>query len=306
MDYRSGEMTVFVAVIDAGSFSAAGRRLGLTPSAVSKLVSRVEDRLGVSLLVRSTRTLQVSPEGTIYLDRARRILAEIEETERAVATGAGVVPRGRLRVSASVGFGETRLLPLVPRFLALYPQVELDISLTDAVIDLVDERTDIALRIGALRDSTLKARKLYENERIIVAAPSYLAVHGMPQHPCDLVDHNCMRFNFRRPLDEWPFRDPVTGEGFTIPITGNVYGNNGVILQRLAVDGLGVVRLGSFHVESDIAAGRLVPVLEAYSDREKEQVHAVYVGHDHLAARIRAFVDFMAQALGGRQAGIDV
>lgn len=301
MDYRSGEMGVFVAVVEAGSFSAAGRRLALTPSAISKLISRIEDRLGVSLLTRSTRALQLTPEGVIYLDRARRVLAEIEEAERAVATGAGVVPRGRLRVSASVGFGEMRLLPLVPRFLALYPQVELDISLTDAVIDLVDERTDIALRIGPLRDSTLKARKLYENERIIIASPAYLAARGMPRHPADLAGHNCMRFNFRRPLDEWPFRDPVSGEGFSVPIRGNVYGNNGVILRRLALEGLGVARLGSFHVESDIAMGRLVPILEAYKDPEKEQVHAVYVGHEHLAARVRAFVDFMARALGEEQ-----
>lgn len=211
MDNRAGEMSVFVAAAEAGGFSAAGRKLGLSPSAVSKLVTRVEDRLGLPLFVRSTRMLQLTAEGALYLERARRILAEIDEAERMVATGAGAAPRGRLRVSASVAFGEHCLLPLVPAFLTCHPQVELDLSLTDTVIDLVDERTDIAIRSGPLRDSSLKARKLLENRRVIVAAPAYAAARGLPALPRDLERHNCLRFNFRRSLDEWPFRDPASG-----------------------------------------------------------------------------------------------
>lgn len=298
MDNRAGEMGVFVAAAEAGGFSAAGRKLGLSPSAVSKLVTRVEDRLGLPLFVRSTRMLQLTAEGALYLERARRILAEIDEAERMVATGAGAAPRGRLRVSASVAFGEHCLLPLVPAFLARHPQVELDLSLTDTVIDLVDERTDIAIRSGPLRDSSLKARKLLENRRVIVAAPAYEAAHGLPALPRDLARHNCLRFNFRRSLDEWPFRDPASGEGFTLPVTGNAYGNNGVILRQLALQGLGLARLGAFHVADDIAAGRLVPVLEDFNAGESETIHAVYVGHDHLAARIRAFLDFLAGSIG--------
>ncbi|WP_029353822.1 LysR family transcriptional regulator [Bosea sp. 117] len=302
MDYRSGEMGVFIAVAEAGSFSSAGRKVGLTPSAVSKLVGRIEDRLGTPLFVRSTRNLQLTAEGTLYLERARRILADIDEAERLIATGAGAVPRGRLRISASVAFGECCLLPLVPKFLALHPQVELDISLTDAVIDLVDDRTDIALRTGPLRDSALKARKLLEVRRVIVASPDYLRRHGAPATPRDLADHNCLRFNFRRSLDEWPFRDPASGEPYGVSVTGNAYGNNGVILRQFALDGLGLARLGSFHVAADIAAGRLVPVLEGFNAGDIEMVHAVYVGHEHLAVRIRAFIDFLAAAIprGGR------
>lgn len=294
MDNRSGEMAVFVAAAENGSFSAAARRLDLTPSAVSKLVTRIEDRLGASLFVRSTRSLQLTAEGAVYLDRARRILSDIEDAERTLSTGAEIAPRGRLRVSASVAFGEICLLPLLPLFLKLHPLVELDVSLTDAVIDLMDERTDVAIRSGPLRDSGLKARKLLEGRRVIVASPAYLAAHGAPETPQDIARHNCLRFNFHRSLDEWPFRDPASGDIFTLPVSGNAHGNNGVILRQFALSGLGLARLGAFHVASDIQAGRLVPVLERFCADDLEIIHAVYVGHEHLATRVRAFVNFLA------------
>ena len=300
MDNRAGEMGVFVAAAESAGFSAAGRKLGLSPSAVSKLVTRIEDRLGTPLFVRSTRTLQLTPEGALYLERARRILADIDDAERLIATGADFVPRGRLRVSSLVAFGECCLLPLVPKFLALYPQVELDISLTDTVIDIVDERTDVALRSGPLRDSTLMARKILEFRRVVVASPTYLASHGVPEQPQDLDHHNCLRFNFRRSLDEWPFRDPSSGEAYTRPVSGNVHANSGVVMRQFALDGIGLARLGAFHVERDIAEGRLVAVLEDYNPEDIERIHAVYVGHEHLSARIRAFIDFLADAIGRR------
>lgn len=300
MDNRSGEMAVFVAAAESGSFSAAARRLRLTPSAVSKLVTRVEDRLGASLFARSTRALQLTAEGSLYLERARRILADIDEADRSVATDTIIAPRGRLRISASVAFGEICVLPLLPRFLERYPLVELDVSLTDTVIDLMDERTDIAIRSGPLRDSTLKARKLMEGRRVIVASPAYLAARGRPETPQDLANHNCLRFNFRRSMDEWPFRDPASGETFTLPVDGNAHGNNGVILRKFALDGLGLARLGAFHVADDIRAGRLVPMLESFCADDLEIVHALYVGHEHLATRVRAFVDFLAETTTGR------
>lgn len=151
MDNRAGEMEVFVAAAELGSFSAAGRRLKLSPSAVSKLVTRIEDRLGTRLLARSTRLVTLTPEGEVYLFRARRILADIAETEQIVASGGKVVPRGLLRVNATLGFGERYLLPLAPEFLSLYPEIELDISLTDGVISLIEERTDIAIRSARWR-----------------------------------------------------------------------------------------------------------------------------------------------------------
>jgi DNA-binding transcriptional LysR family regulator len=297
MDNRAGEMDVFVAAVDAGSFSAAGRKLGLSPSAVSKLVTRIEDRLGTRLLVRTTRALQLTPEGEAYLGRARRILSEIDETERALSSGVRAVPRGRLRVSVSVGFGVLHILPLVPEFLALYPEIELDLSLADEVIDLIEERADIAIRAGALRDSRLKARKLLESRRIIIAAPAYLERHGTPRTPDDLDAHNCLRFNFRSSFDEWPFRDPVTAARYSRSVSGNFLANSGATLRRLCLQGLGLARIGQFHVEQDLASGRLVQVLEDHNPDDRELIHAVFAGHEHLAARIRAFVDFLAERL---------
>jgi DNA-binding transcriptional LysR family regulator len=294
MDNRAGEMEVFVAAAELQSFSAAGRRLKLSPSAVSKLVTRIEDRLGTRLLVRSTRALQITPEGEIYLARARRILAEIAETEQIVAGGGRMMPRGLLRINASVGFGERYILPLAPEFLALYPDVQLDISLTDGVIDLIDERADIAIRSGPLRDSTLKARKILESRSVVVASPAYLERHGVPETPDTLDRHNCLRFNFLRSVDEWPFRESNSQGVYTKAVQGNFYANNGPVLRRLCLDGLGLARLGQFFIQPDIDAGRLVPVLERYNPEDVELIHAVFAGHEHLAARIRTFVDFVA------------
>ena len=297
MDNRAGEMEVFVLAAELKSFSAAGRKLGLSPSAVSKLVTRIEDRLGARLLVRTTRRLELTPEGEVYLGRARRILAEIAETERIVAEGAKVVPRGPLRVNASVGFGERYILPLLPDFLALYPEIELDLTLMDGVIDVIGERTDVAIRSGPLRDSSLKARKLLDSRKVVIAAPTYLARHGAPQRPADLAAHNCLRFNFRRAMDDWPFLavDGQSVEAFEA--TGNMLVSSGAILRQLCLDGLGLGRIGRFHVEPDIAAGTLVPVLEPYNPGDIETVHAVFAGHEHLAARIRAFIDFLVEKI---------
>ncbi|GAA4182447.1 LysR family transcriptional regulator [Shinella granuli] len=294
MDNRAGEMDVFVLAAELKSFSAAGRKLGLSPSAVSKLVTRIEDRLGARLLVRTTRRLELTPEGEVYLGRARRILAEIAETERIVAAGARVVPRGPLRVNASVGFGERYILPLAPAFLSLYPEIELDLTLTDGVIDVIGERADVAIRSGPLRDSSLKARKLLESREVVVAAPAYLDRAGTPRHPDELVAHNCLRFNFRRSMEGWPF---LSGDGKAVAVrevSGNMLVSSGAILRQLCLDGLGIGRIGRFHVEEDIAAGTLVPLLEDYNPGEVEVVHAVFAGHEHLAARIRAFIDFLA------------
>jgi DNA-binding transcriptional LysR family regulator len=296
MDNRAGEMEVFVLAAELKSFSAAGRQLKLSPSAVSKLVSRMEDRLGTRLLVRSTRTLEPTPEGEIYLRRARRILSEIAETEELIAGGGGEA-RGLLRVNASVGFGERFILPLAKDFGERHPKVKLDLTLSDGVIDLIGERTDIAIRVGPMRDSTLKARLLYSGRRVIVASPAYLEKHGVPQTPDDLDDHNCINFNFRRIIDEWPFVDPDTGVSYLRTVPGNIQVSSGSIVRQLCLMDTGIGRIGEFHVLEDLEAGRLVTLLDAQNGREVEQVHAVYAGHEHLAARIRAFIDFLAEKM---------
>ena len=290
-------MEVFVHAAKLKSFSAAGRKLRLSPSAVSKLVTRIEERLGTRLVVRTTRALELTPEGEVYLEHAQLILEQIQETERLVSSGSASTPRGRLRVTASVAFGVQYVVPLVADFLAAFPQVELDLSLNDGIVDIVGERADVAIRSGNLRDSSLKARKLLESRRVIVASPGYLQNAGTPSSPEDLEHHNCLTFNFRPTLEEWPFRDPAGGPVFHKTVRGNFEVNNGPTMRGLCIDGLGLGRIGEFHVRNDIQAGKLIAVLEDFNPGEVEFIHAVYPGHEHLAARIRAFVDFLSDRI---------
>lgn len=293
---RAGEMEVFVRVVQMGSFSAAARALHITPSAVSKLVTRMEERLGVPLVVRSTRNLQLTPEGDLLYERAQRIVSEIEQTERAVASGSDE-PRGPLRVNANIPFATHYLLPVIPEFLARHPGVTLDLTLSDFPVDLIYERADVAIRTGVLRDSSLKARKLLESDRHVVGSPAYFTRHGTPSHPRELTAHNCLNFNIRRNLDTWPF---TVEEGdvpglLSLPVSGNMRIDNGETMRQLALSGLGIARLSSFHIGRDVEAGRLVTVLEDFNPGDIEPVHAVYVDHEHLSNRIRVFIDFLAE-----------
>lgn len=297
MDNRAGEMEVFVLAAELKSFSAAGRKLKLSPSAVSKLVTRLEDRLGTRLVVRSTRTLQLTPEGETYLARASRILAEIADTEEIVSGGGRALPRGALSVNASVGFGERYILPLTGEFLRLFPEVQLDVTLTDDTVDLIRERVDIAIRHGPLRDSSLMARKLGQSPQVVIASPDYIAERGMPKTPADLDLHNCINFNFRRAVEGWPFRDPESGRVDVRPVSGSLRASSGSIIRQFCLDGLGIGRVGRFHVEPDIEAGRLMVLLDDWNPEDIEEIHAVYAGHEHLAVRIRAFMDFLAGRL---------
>lgn len=290
---RSGEMEVFVRVVEQGGFSAAARRSRLTPSAVSKLVARLERRLGVRLLNRSTRRLQLTPEGTAFYARAVRILDEIAAAEQEAAAGAA--PRGRLRVNTSVHFGMAHLLPLLPVFLERHPEMSVDVALTDTVVDLMEERADVAIRVGPMRDSGLVARKLGESRNIVVAAPAYIARHGLPRSPQDLERHNRLRFCFTRMVEGWPFRDG-TGGIVTVPPDGNALVSDGEAIKALALSGLGLVRVSEFQVRAEVAQGLLVPVLEDLNPGDLSEVHAVYVGGaGPLSARVRAFVDFLAE-----------
>jgi DNA-binding transcriptional LysR family regulator len=290
---RSGEMEVFARVVELGGFSAAARALRMTPSAVSKLVARLEARLGVRLINRSTRKLQLTPEGTAYYDRSIRILDDIDTAEREAAAGA--TPRGRVRVNTSVPFGLHWLLPLLPGFLKLHPGVSVDVTLTDTVVDLLEERADIAIRVGPLRESRLLARKLGESRTVVVAAPSYLAEHGTPRTPADLAKHNMLGFCFSRQVEGWRFRDSKGGI-ITVPPVGNALVSDGEAMQRLAIAGAGLARLARFHVDEDIQASRLVPVLEDFNPGDREAIHAVFLGHGgQLPARVRAFLDYLVE-----------
>src|SRR5260370_5185704 len=197
-------MEVFVRVVDLGGFTAAAREFRLTPSGVSKLVSRLEGRLSARLIKRSTRRLQLTPEGQTFYDRAVRVLSDIDEAEREAAAGAS--PRGHLRVNSNIPFGMRHVMPLVPRFLERHPEVTLDIVLSDSVIDLMQERADIAIRIGPLRHSSLVSRKIGLSRMAVVASPEYIAGHGVPNTPDALARHKGIGFTFFRTLRGWPFR----------------------------------------------------------------------------------------------------
>ncbi|MET0934540.1 MAG: LysR family transcriptional regulator [Luteibacter sp.] len=302
MDNRAGEMEAFMRVVQAGSFAGAARTFGVSPSAISKLVARLESRLGTRLIVRTTRTLQLTPEGDTYYAHALHVLAAIDETERLVAHGGAAAPSGKLRVTASVSFGVRKVVPLIPAFLEAYPLVEVDLSLNDSIVDLVEDRADVAIRVGALPDSGLKARKISEAGFVVFAAPAYLDRHGAPASPADLAQHNCLAFNLGRSFNTWNFLDPATATAKPFAIRGNFQANNGETLRRMAVDGLGIGRLSSYHVERDIAEGRLVPLLQAFDAGERQVTHAVFVGHEHLASRVRAFVDFLAERIPAGEA----
>lgn len=289
---RSGELEVFVRVVQAGSFSAAARDLRITPSAVSKLVARLEGRLGSRLFNRSTRQLSLTHEGRAYYERGVGLLADLDELERNVASQDA--PRGRVRINANMAFGYHYLLPLVPLLIEHLPEVKLDLVLTDEVIDVVGQRTDIAVRAGPMKNSNLIARKLGHTRMVIVGAPDYLQVHGVPDSPAALQRHNLLTANYVRAFNGWPLQDG--GQVIKVVTAGNVQASDGEALRHLALNGTGLARLAAFRVREDIAEGRLVPVMEAYNPGDLEEVHAVFVGQDgYVPLRVRAVLDFLVE-----------
>lgn len=294
---RSGELEVFVRVVEQGGFSAAARSLRLTPSAVSKLVSRLEARLGARLVQRSTRRLELTPEGRALYERGIGILAELDAAERAAS--ASELAAGHLKVTTHLPFGVDFLLPALPAFLAAYPRVTVEAVLTDKVVDLLQERTDIAIRSGPLKSSRLVARKLGETRMVIVGSPAYLARMGRPEVPADLDRHSRLTLCYAREENDWPLR---TEGGLVRHVpAGSVTVSDGDALRRVTLEGLGLARIGMFQVAGDIAAGRLEPVLEAFNAGDRDPLHAVYVGQGGpLPARVRAFLDHLSTQVAPR------
>ncbi len=289
---RSGEMDVFVRAVELGGFTAAARACHMTPSAVSKLVTRLEARLGARLINRSTRKLQLTPEGCAFYERSVKILADIAEAERYAS--AGEKASGPIRINTSASFGNHVLAPLVADFLARHPAVTLDISHTDKVVDLLDDRADVAIRTGPLKNSSLIARKLGTTGTTIVASPAYLARHGEPRSAAELLAHRLIGFSYIRSTEGWLLRQD--GETITVPVTPGIQVGDGEAMRHMALSGAGLARLATFTVRADIEAGRLVPLLEAENPGDTEDFYAVYIGQGGpLPARIRALLDFLAE-----------
>jgi DNA-binding transcriptional LysR family regulator len=291
---RARDLSVFAAIASTGSFSAAGRQLALTPSGVSRTIDRIEARLGTRLLLRTTRALTLTAEGKTYLAGARRILADLDEVEQGIADQGA--PRGRIRVSAAVSHGRVCIVPLLKAFTQLHPLIVIDINLSDEKVDVAQGQADVAVRSGPLADSLLMARRLGDNGRTIVASPEYLAERGTPRVPEDLARHNCLNFNFRRAEPIWPLA--VNGETKAFTVQGSIEANSGETLLQLALDGVGIARVGNFGIGRAIADGRLVPLLEPFNPGDREVFHAVFVGGATLPARTRLFVDYLADHYG--------
>ncbi|WP_421995765.1 LysR family transcriptional regulator [Reyranella sp.] len=289
---RASEMAAFVRVVDANGFSAAAPALGLSPSAVSKLVTRLEERLGVRLLQRTTRALHLTQEGEVFYAAARRIVGEIDALENQIADHSGT-PQGMLRVTTSLAFSTHQLAPVLSEFLARHPQVQVELMPTDRVVDMVEDGIDIAIRIGQLADTSFMARKIGEDRRLICAAPAYLERHGTPQRPEDLARHNCL-FSRERPyLNRWPFK--IDGRLVEIEVGGRVAVAEGETQMQLALQGIGIVRLTRLTMAQAIREGRLVPLLGDVSADEPVPIHAVYPHRRHLAPKVPAFVNFLIE-----------
>lgn len=294
---RIGDIALFLRVLDLGSISAAARSLDLSTAVASQRIKRLEAGLGVRLLHRTTRRLHATPEGALLAEQGRVLVEDLD----ALASGlrdAGVGVAGTLRVTMSASFGRQYVSPLVPQFLAQHPRVRLSTHLSDQVIDLVSEGFDLAIRIGALDDSTLVARRLAPNRRVLCASPDYLARAGIPTSPHDLARHECLLLvGSGGRQDTWRLRDPDGGPDRAVRVHGRYESNYGELLRDAAVAGLGIALHSTWHVADDLRAGRLRIVLPRHRPHDTA-IHAVMPQRRLVPPRVRAFVDFLALAFG--------
>ena len=295
MDHLS-VMAVFARVVEMESFSGAARDLGLSKSAVSKQVGRLEDRMGLRLLNRTTRRLSLTEAGAAFYQGCRRVVAEAEAAEQAV-TRLASAPRGRLKVNAPMSFGVRHLAPALPDFMARYPELTVDLALNDRLVDLVEEGFDVAIRIARLADSSLIARRLAPNRLVLCATPAYLRAHGAPRSIDELKDHACLLYSYQTAGDVWRLCGP--GGERRLRITGRVRINNGDALLAAALGGLGVALLPCFICGQDLRAGRLIHVLPEWSSPADTAITAVYPASRNLSPKVRVFVDFLAERFGG-------
>lgn len=288
------DMLAFVRVIENGSFAAAAREVLLTPSALSKTITRLEQRLGTQLITRTTRRLALTAEGEIYLSRCRDILAAIEAAESEI-TASGASPRGHIRVTAGTAIGRRQVTRLLPDFLARYPDITVEMNISDQRVDLVAENIDVALRAGDLTDSSLVGRKIVDARRLICASPKYLADHGTPERPDDLLNHNCIVMARFPHLAQWPFYTP---EGVArIQVSGNVSTDNADVQLDLAVAGHGIVRMVDIHLADPVRRGLLVPLLSRENADEPIPIWALMPAGRNRVPRVRVFLDFLVERL---------
>lgn len=288
---RLKQIETFVSVASRGSLTAAAAAEGIAPGVVSRRLDALEARLGVKLLLRTTRRVTLTFEGSAYLEDCQRILRELGDAEASVSLG-GVKARGHLRISAPAGFGRRHVAPLIMQFLDANPEVTVTLDLTDRLVDLVNEGVDCAIRVGELSDSSLVSIRLAENRRVVVASPDYLARHGTPQTLADLSHHNCLSLGQQR---GWLFRD--NGEIVSIKVSGLLECNDGAVLHEWALAGRGLAWRSLWEVGDDLNNGALVPVLDEFA-APPTGIHAVFPQRKYLPLRVRLLIDHLKHHYG--------
>ncbi|MGY2290740.1 LysR substrate-binding domain-containing protein [Pseudomonas sp. SDO528_S397] len=293
MKARSDELQVFVCVIECGSISAAAEQLGQTPSAVSRTLSRLEAKLDTTLINRTTRRMDLTEEGKYFFGQAKVILEQMEELEERLSSRQKN-PAGRLRINAAVPFMLHGIVPHIAEFRRLYPDIQLELNSDDLIIDLLEQSTDIAIRIGTLADSTLHARALGCTPLHILASPDYLKQHGTPATVAELAGHTLLGFSQTDTLNHWPLRH-VEGDRWLIQ--PSIAASSGETVRHLALEGQGIACLSNFMTIADMDAGRLVPILETFNSGYRQPIHAVFYRNSQLALRIQCFLDFIQHKL---------
>jgi len=285
-------LEVFAKAATAGSFSAAGRAMGMSQTMVTKHIAALEARLGVRLFHRSTRRLSITEAGRSYLEASERILAEMDAADAAVAADR-IEPRGLLRLNAPVSFGTRQIAPLLMEFAKDYPHVAVELGLNDRLVDLAEEGWDLAIRVGSLSDSSLIARRIAPCRTVVCAAPSYLKTRGNPRMVTELAEHNCLGYTLSRVagVDRWAFGARAE---VTIQVSGNLRANNGDALRAAAIEGQGIIYQPSFVVADDLRSGALVALALDQPSVEFGGIYAIYLPDRHPAAKVRAFIDFVA------------
>ena len=290
---RLKQIEAFVSAATRGSLSAAARSEGVTPAIIGRRLDALEARLGVKLLLRTTRKLTITFEGQAFLEDCQRTLNDLANAEAAVSLGS-VRASGQLRVSAPSGFGRRHVAPLVGDFMQTNPEVRVFLNLSDRLVDLVNENIDCAIRIGELTDSSLVSVRLGEMRRMVVASPAYLVAHGVPRTPEDLAGHNCLSLGQQR---GWLFRDPETGEVDTVKVAGRFECNDGAVLHEWAQAGRGLAWRSLWEVGQDLKEGRLTSVLDAWQ-APPLGIYAVFPQRRHLPLRVRLFIDLLKETYG--------
>ncbi|MEG2360131.1 LysR family transcriptional regulator [Acinetobacter sp.] len=286
------ELQAFVSIVDSGYIVMAAERLQQTASGVSRALQRLEAKLNVTLLERTTRKLKLTQEGQLFLGKARRILNDLAEAEDSLLKSDEDIS-GLIRIDSATPFILHVLVPLMHEFMRKYPNIEIELNNHDQVIDLLEHQTDVAIRFGELNDSTLHAKLLCRSRLYIAASPEYLAQRGMPRHPQDLLAHDLIGFSQTQHLNTWPIQ--VQGKAFSA--RPRIKASNGETVRQLALEGAGIACLSRFLVQDDIKAGRLTALLEDQIELHYQKIHAVYYLQEHLPKRVRLFIEFLAEKL---------